>query len=213
MPGVKSKSDNASHQPKIIMSYEVTSRDYLQRAKNCLDKNEHQYLFYAAFEIRCGVEARMSEYLEVQQHISKKKKQGWKIAKLARNIEEAFRLGETVAVLKVLNNKTREIELEVRYTPVRASLRKRAEKLGNYLHCGKNHYESDHPFWVSFRSELVEAAKELEWAVSGRLLGPLLKHKNKDDVRVYIELPTKNEINLIKHYTSGTETILVVEYE
>jgi hypothetical protein len=195
------------------MNYGITSRDYLRRAKACLDENKNSHLFYAAFEIRCGVEARMSEYLEVQQHISKKKKQGWQVAKLARNIEEAFRLGEKVAILKIVNKDTSEVELAVRYTPVRRRLRNMVEKLGNYLHSAKKHHDQDHPFWHKFRSELEEAVEELEWSTSGRLLGPLLKHKNKNTVNVMIELPTKDESELIKQYTVGSEAVLVVEYE
>jgi len=155
----------------------------------------------------------MSEYLEVQQHISKKKKQGWQVAKLARNIEEAFRLGEKVAVLKMLDKKTKKVEFEVKYTPVKASLRKRIEKIGNYLHSSKKHYQADHMYWTRLRTELEEAVKELEWATSGRLLGPLIKHKSSNVVNVSIELPTEHEISLIKNYSPGTETIIVVEYE
>ena len=45
--------------------YKITSRDYLSRARICLDEGSNRFLFYAAFELRCGIEARMREYLEV----------------------------------------------------------------------------------------------------------------------------------------------------
>jgi hypothetical protein len=35
----------------------------------------------------------MSEYLEVWDHISNKKKNGWRIAELGRNVEEHFKSG------------------------------------------------------------------------------------------------------------------------
>ncbi|MGI2856448.1 hypothetical protein ACRTDR_20040 [Shewanella algae] len=55
------------------MSYGVSSKDYLSRAKELIAEDRIESLFYAAFEIRCGIEARMNEYLEVQKHISNKK--------------------------------------------------------------------------------------------------------------------------------------------
>lgn len=195
------------------MNYGITSRDYLKRVKKCLNKNEQPYLFYAAFEIRCGVEARMNEYLEVQQHISKKKKQGWRVAKLARNIEYAFRLGDKVAILKIINHSTGIVELEVKYTPVRHNLRKKVEKLGNYLHSAKKHHDYEHAFWLTLRSDLDDAISELEWSTSGRLLGPLIEHTSKNSVKVMIEFPTEEEKALITRYTAGTKGILQVDYE
>jgi hypothetical protein len=75
------------------MEYRTSSRDYLLRAQERLRDGTREALFYAAFELRCGIEARMRQYLEVCDHISKKKKEGWKIADLGRGTEEAFRLG------------------------------------------------------------------------------------------------------------------------
>ncbi|EXJ39671.1 hypothetical protein D047_5138 [Vibrio parahaemolyticus VPTS-2010_2] len=57
----------------------------------------------------------MLEYLEVQKHISKKKRQGWQVAKLARNIEDAFRIGDKTAVLQILNPKDKSVQFEARY--------------------------------------------------------------------------------------------------
>ena len=149
------------------MDYGISSRDYLDRAKDCLANDEPRALFYAAFEIRCGVEARMQEYLEVQRHISKKKRQGWQVAKLARNIEDAFRLGEKDAVIRVRDPESSEVLFEARYTPVRKSLQNKAEKLGNFLHSVKKHLPSDSPFWGELRKELEIAVAELD--------GPLLE--------------------------------------
>jgi hypothetical protein len=125
---------NSSLIQALVMTYGITSRDYLARAKRCLANNDHESLFYAAFELRCGVEARMQDYLDVQEHISKKKRQVWQVAKLARNIEDVFRLGEKGAVLRVRDRATRRLLFEARYTPVKRSLRDMAEKLGNELH-------------------------------------------------------------------------------
>jgi len=178
-----------------------------------LENRNHEFLFYAAFEIRCGVEARMQEYLEVQQHISKRKRQGWKVAQLARNIEDAFRLGEKDAVLRVLNKNTQKVEFEARYTPVKTSLRKKAEKLGNFLHSSKKIHDTSDDFWAKFRSELEKAVEELERATSGRLLGPLLIHPNQKRVDMKLELQTEEEHELTRKFTVGSEAILQIKYE
>jgi hypothetical protein len=52
------------------MGYGIHSRSYLKRARQRLDEGYPESLFYAAFELRCGVESRMKEYLDAQDHIS-----------------------------------------------------------------------------------------------------------------------------------------------
>jgi hypothetical protein len=195
------------------MSYGISSRDYLARAKVCLAKEDYESLFYAAFEIRCGVEARMQEYLEVQEHISKKKRQGWKIAKLAMNIERTFKLGDKNAVLRVFNKDTMQVEFEARYTPVKTKLRGRIKKLGNFLHNAKKYHASDDQFWTKFRRDLEKAVEELEQSTTGRLLGPLLLHPNKRHVDMKLELPTKEEREMVKKFTVGSQSILQIDYE
>jgi hypothetical protein len=193
--------------------YGTSSRDYLARAKHCLKESDRSFLFYAAFEIRCGVEARMQEYLEVQEHISKKKRQGWKVAQLARNIEDAFRIGQKDAVVLVRDPVSKEVLLEVRYTPVKKSLHKRSETLGNYLHSAKKLHPSDSPFWDQFRRELELAVAELEHANSGNLLGPMLLCPN-GEIDMKLELPNNEASQWAKKLLfKGAQKVLEVRYE
>lgn len=178
-----------------------------------MENNDLDSLFYAAFEIRCGIEARMQEYLEVQAHVSKRKRQGWQVVKLARNIEDVFQLGEKEAVLRVRDKQTREVIFEARYTPVTKSLQKKAETLGNFLHAAKKYHAPDSPHWKEVRSDLETAVSELEHANSGRLLGPLLLHPNKKHVDMNLELPTPEEREAVKCMAVGVETIMEVSYE
>jgi len=195
------------------MSYRISSRDYLERAKQCLYKGDCESLFYAAFEIRCGVEARMQQYLEVQTHISEKKRQGWQVAKLARNIEDAFRLGDKDAVLRIRDPETKEVQFEARYTPVKISLRKKAERLGNFLHNAKKYFAPEDEFWIRLRSDLEEAVSELEQANSGRLLGPLILHPNKKKIEMKLEVPTPEEREITNRFAGNDKLIMEVEYE
>ena len=76
--------------------YGLHARDYLARACACLAEGSRAALFYAAFELRCGIEARLQQYLEAQREKTRKIKQGWRIAKLARHVERRFKTGDKV---------------------------------------------------------------------------------------------------------------------
>jgi len=193
-------------------SYGISSRDYLERARKCLDNGQVAPLFYAAFELRCGIEARMAEYLEVQEHISKKKRQGWQIAKLARNIEDAFRLGDKQAILKVRDKQTKEIIYEFVYTPVTSSLRKKGEQLGDILHSAKKYHSVENAYWSKLRQKLEETYTELQVATSGKLLGPLLMHPKKKTMDMKVELPSA-ELQKIMESLINQEFLLEVKYE
>ena len=68
----------------------MSSRDYAARARARLDEDSHASLFYAAFELRCGIEARLQEYLHAQRDVSKKAKKGWRPAVLGQQLERRF---------------------------------------------------------------------------------------------------------------------------
>jgi len=195
------------------MSYGIASRNYLERAKQRFEEGTNQSLFYAAFELRSGIEARMLEYLKVQRHISKKKRTGWQVAKLARNIEDAFRLGDKDAVLKVREPESKEIIFEARYTPVKRSLRNKAEKLGNYLHNLKKYHPDDGRYWLDLRKLISDGIEELEHANSGRLLGPMLMHPNKKHMDMKLELLSEEEQEYIKKLQIDSNVNMEISYE
>jgi len=68
-------------------TYGFASDAYLQRARSQLDSGTCEGLFYAAYELRCGIEARMREYLDGHDHISKGQKEEWKLGKLNKAVE------------------------------------------------------------------------------------------------------------------------------
>ncbi|MES9906529.1 MAG: hypothetical protein ABW168_28090 [Sedimenticola sp.] len=173
--------------------YEISSRNYLGRARECLAEGSSQSLFYAAFELRCGIESRMSEYLEVWEHISKKKKKGWRIAEMGRNVEEAFKTGNKIVRWAVHDKSTNELIVCLYYTPVTSALKKSGEKLGNYLHSMKRHkVPSDH-FWIKLRNDLESAYEKLAIANTGTLLGPPLMKSDTGQVDMRVELPNENQ--------------------
>jgi hypothetical protein len=48
----------------VTDDYGISSRDYLARARGELVSGRPERLFYAAFELRAGIEQRLHEYLE-----------------------------------------------------------------------------------------------------------------------------------------------------
>ena len=131
--------------------YNISARDYLSRALVLLETTEPHSLFYAAFELRCGIEARMKEYLAEWEHISKKNKNGWAISKLHRDLEKEFKLGDKV-VRWAVHDKSSDVLTAVFYhTPVTNKLKCEGEKLGNFLHSAKIFRGSQDDWWGEFR--------------------------------------------------------------
>lgn len=166
-------------------AYDCSARGYLRRARQLAMKGDFDSLFYAAFELRCGIEARMREYLEVADDICEKKKQGWEIPKLAKNLEKAFMAGDkTVEVTFSASNK----ECRLFYTPVTARLRSQGERLNDYRHAMKGPRKADDPWWRVLRTLLEATCEELALATKGTLLGPPLLHPNGKTIKTHNEL-------------------------
>lgn len=170
-------------------SYPTSSRDYVRRAEERLADDKYESLFYAAFELRCGIEARMQEYMENWSHISEKKKQGWKIAKLGKDLEKAFKTGNKVVRWAVSEKDSRKLIVCFYHTPVTTRLRKKGERLGEYLHAMKKWRHDDDPWWDDLRFHLNEVAAELRIANTGTLLGPPMMQKDTAQVQMNMEVP------------------------
>ena len=194
--------------------YGITATDYLARARARLDDGNIESIFYAAFELRCGVEARMQEYLDVQMHISKRKKKGWQLANLGRNIEEAFRLGDKKAILTIKDKDSNATIGKYEYTPVKRALRNKVEKLGNILHSAKKYHDPTSDYWDKQRKDLEHIYRELQEACSGKLLGPVLLHPNKKNAEAKIQFDSQEEKErVVSAMQLDEHVILEVKYE
>jgi hypothetical protein len=179
-------------------NYKCGSRDYLARERKLLDENSQQALFYAAFELRCGTEARLQEYLEVQEHLSEKRKQGWRIAELSKNLKRAFDDGDKIIEIGISDNKSSETAT-LYYTPVRASLKKNGQQLGNYLHPMKKYKLAGDVWWKHFCELLESTYQELKAATTGTLLGPpLLSPDNKSKFNIELRHQKKTDEFIMK---------------
>lgn len=180
------------------------------RAEVRLDEKTYESLFYAALELRCGIESRMQEYMENWDHISEKKKKGWQIAKLGKNLENAFRTGNNVVRWEVLESGTRQPIACFYHTPVTKGLRETGGRLGNYLHAMKHWRSADDPWWGKFRATLLDALEGLRFANKGTLLGPPMRRKGASEVEMNMELPPGIDIGKItRNMKNGRFTVNV----
>jgi len=190
-------------------NYGISAHCYLERAKKQLGQGKREALFYAAFELRCGIESRMQQYLEVRHDLSKKRKSGWQIAKLGKDLDHAFKVNnKVIEVVFKDGNKERRLF----YFPVTKSLRKKAEKIGDLMHAMQKLKVDNDLWWVESRRFLKETFDELKKACAGNLLGPPLMKKSNGNLNMYVELNKETEHWFPDFNKIGKEFIADINY-
>jgi hypothetical protein len=184
-------------------SYGVSSKSYLRRAVERLAESEQQSLFYAAFEIRCGIEARLQDYLDALEQIPARKKKGWKIIESGLEVEKAFQIGEKIVEAKVYGE-ANEFLFPLYYIPVTARLRKAGARLGQFLHAMKRSVIQPDSWWESARSFVCATAETLADTNRGTLLGPIMRTP-KGRLSATLHYVTKSDIGRMidKHMKKG----------
>jgi len=163
------------------MVYHTSSYDYLERARERFAEGSHQALFYAAFELCCGIEQRIREYLNVQKQISRKIQKGWRITHLGKDLNKVFKARNKVIEFTIIDETKGDPIIILYYTPVRPELQIIGEKLGNYLHAMREYQPDESDWWEDFKWLLKRGIKGLEGATKGNLMGiPLLNPKTNE---------------------------------
>ncbi|MBI1955959.1 MAG: hypothetical protein HYS38_06155 [Acidobacteria bacterium] len=169
------------------MPYHISARAYLERARAQLDLGTAEALFYAAFELRAGIQARMQQYLKAQKLIAKHKKEDWNLGKLKRSLDEAFEIGDRIAEVAFYDPGASEPLAVLYYTPVTSELRRNGESLGELLHAMQQFRNDDDAWWQTTREFLEAVYGNLRVACSGKLLAPLLRERDSDRVVMQAE--------------------------
>jgi hypothetical protein len=172
-----------------FFSYNVPAFCFLERAQSLLDrfdKGEVECLFYAALELRMGIESRLFEYIRSALKTAKQPPERIKEYSATKLLKRLARINpetqHTVAVgIRVAGGSVDGI---LNYTPVTPILASYHGKLGEVLHF--NFFENN-PEWFykvrpeppiesktlySYRDFLITVSEELERATSGALLSP-----------------------------------------
>jgi hypothetical protein len=174
-------------EPPLTDVYPIGSRDYLARARAELASGRSERLFYAAFELRAGIEQRLQEYLEANESMRRSKKHGWKVGVLGAELERMFRNGDKVAEI-ILSNADGTYLGRLLHTPVTRSLRQQAKKLGEQLHAAKQFRPADDPWWSRFRASLEQTVVLLSEATTGTLMAPPLFQRSTGMANWMIEI-------------------------
>lgn len=158
----------------MATSYGIDSLAYLRRARVRLNEGSQEALFYAAYELRCGTESRLQEYLDARAGIANKKKKGWQIINSAKELDRAIRLGDKIAEATIVGTDGVTV-VTAFYTPVSARLRETAgARLHNHLHAMKTPFHDDDRWWSKTRAFLEQIYSDLELANKGTLLAPMM---------------------------------------
>lgn len=154
-----------------VVSYGITARDYLARAKALRASGNPEALLYAALEIRCGIEARLNEYLAGAAKIATVKRGLWQIRHLSREVESIFDVYTKAVVARFVHPETGE-KMKIEYTPVTPELKKIGEMLGDFLHFTPAHKSVAAGFIERLTAVVDSGIHGLAFATRGTLLGP-----------------------------------------
>ena len=186
------------------MRYFVGARAYLARAKDCLLETRNDALFYAAFELRCCVEARQEAYLEAIEYINKKIRP-WEIGKTAKTLASIF-TSEKIAFVSIGFGEGKRYPMY--YTPVSKRLIKGAEKLGELLHSQKAFHADEDVFWSTTRAEVLSVYRDAWLSCRGTLLAPpLWQSKTKQCTPSRWKTLMTNSAHLVERAVARKTTI------
>lgn len=152
------------------MSSPVAAVSYLARAQALCKSDEKASLIYAALELRCGVEARLQAHASVATGVSKRQANEWEIKKLARTLEQAFGLGDSMLLVLLTMEDGRACQFI--YAPVSSRLQEIGKRCGDYLHALPPERVASPGFWAELRSMLTEGCGLLQLACCSEILRP-----------------------------------------
>ena len=206
----------AQNRPKqpVDNTYGVTSRDYLARARRQLNTRRADALFYAALELRSGIESRLQEYVEASAFVTKQRIHGWQIAKVAKGLERAFKLGDKIVQLTIRDRQRRRPSITLYHTPVSARLRGMGERLGDMLHALKKFRSPSDPWWSDSRAYLEDVYEQLRLATIGTLLSPMLLNRATGQATVVSEVPGSADPEAVMRafVSHGDDLLITVKY-
>jgi hypothetical protein len=168
--------------------YATRAVDFLKRAKGQLDSGIPEALFYAALEVRFGVEARLQAYTATARKLQLEAYDGWEIAKLAKGIGKAFRgNADAVARLSCLGP-AKETVLTLEFTPVPPELSTLACRLGDYLRFQEKRLPLTSNWWSEFRRSVARSVELLSVSARGELLGPPMWRPSTGEINLHFEM-------------------------
>ena len=170
------------------MKYKIGTRDFLFRARMRLDENNPESLLHAALELRLGIEARLQTYMDVIEDLPNKKRKGWRMSDIDKNLENTFKKGNRIVEIMVIDDVSGKPMAVFYYTPVSKDLIKKGERIGDLLHAKKIHITQTDDWYTKTKHFLEDIYTDLEKANKGTLLGPPFYNPSQGNFDLSIEL-------------------------
>jgi hypothetical protein len=168
--------------------YPIRSADYLSRAKAQRSSESPAQLFYAALELRFGIEARALEYRNALE--DRRKNTDWMVGKLIKEVGSIYHT-YTKPVDLLFKNEDSGEHFTCRYIPMSKRLEKIGGMLGEFLHSYRHAESENEEFWTKLRNLLDEGIASLSECASGELLAPPI-WKGTPTKRVVLKFDTLN---------------------
>lgn len=190
-------------------AYGISAGAYLTRAKQRLDEQTPDALFYAAFELRCFVEARQDDYLDAQKEY-------------ARSIPKAHRIGaQGKALDRIFDNRSiQSFRFAVTggeffqgyHVPVSLKLRRESEWLGNLLHAQMKWRAPEDEWWAAIRQRLVDLYRLAWTCAQGNMPSPafIVNGNTIGNLRLYGDDDVLQRLQ--SALPAGTRGIVHVQY-
>ena len=175
--------------PQAITDFRGTARECLKRAKELRQTGEAGKLFYAALEIRFGIEARLYEYLTAPGESICLQSIPWRLASLKKSVDGLH--GAILHPIKVtFFDPTSDNPVICEYTPVTEKLKKIGERIGDYLHYKPQRRQDTAKMEAELGALIDIGTQELAVATRGTFLRPPDGGGQANSLRLVWELGT-----------------------
>jgi hypothetical protein len=155
--------------------YYVEASDYLERAKRRLGEGTHEALLYAAYEVRCAVEARQNRYLNAQKQYALSLPKAWRIGDQGAELERIFASDRIQQITWHLSSGDRVV---VQHVPVDKELREKVAKLNDLLHAQVRRRKFYDRWWKQARERVVDVYQRTWICCRGGLLSPVFHERS-----------------------------------
>jgi len=156
----------------MIDDFETDSYRFLKNAKEFLATNSTQGLFYAALNLRFGIEFRIRQYASSMQEYLSYKRNIRSTSSLYKSIESAFKINDRIIKLSIAVSHKENVICILYHTPITSKINKLKGVLGEYLHITEETNTKSTVWLNQFKNYLIETSTELENVLRGKLLAP-----------------------------------------
>ncbi len=189
--------------------YKITPQAYLALCRGQMLEGTKQGLFYAAFELRCCVEARLAEYFEHYKLLAKGKFEPYLVSKNQKTVNRMM-AGDTI--IQVTFDFDGGPSIKQFYTPVPFKLQNFIKNGVDYLRHTQSHYRKlDDPWWDDTRSKLIDAYRASWITCRGEMPLPILWNTGSDQIHTAQppwETATRRTHPVIIYHTNENKAVL-----